>query len=140
MTTENQKILHMALWAAQILLAAVFALTGSLKTFLPPDALFAKLPDLAALPLPFVRFLGVAELAAALGLVLPSATRIAPGLTPLAASGVALVMAGALAFHISNGHFAGLPGVVVIGAMACVIAHERSTRARIVPRPVRIES
>lgn len=140
MTTENKKLLHMALWAAQIMLAAVFTLTGGMKTFLPPAVLFAKLPDLAMLPLPLVRFIGIAELAAALGLVLPSATRIAPLLTPLAASGVALVMVGALAFHISKGHLAGLPGVIVIGAIACVVARERSTRARIAPRAVRIDS
>ena len=139
MTTEN-KTLHIALWVAQILLAAVFTLTGSLKTFWPPDALHAKLPDLAALPLPLVRFIGIAELAAAIGLVLPSATRIAPILTPLAASGVALVMAGALAFHVGTGHLAGLPAIVAIGAMACIVARERSTRARIVPRAARIDS
>lgn len=140
MATENitevrhQRLLEIGLWAAQIMLAVVFALTGSLKAFLPAQTLFSKLPDLATLPLPFIRFLGVAELAAAIGLVLPSVTRVAPVLTPLAACGVIFVMGCAAAFHIRDGHMSELPLVVALGVGAFVVARERFTRARIVPR------
>ncbi|HEX2832663.1 MAG TPA: DoxX family protein [Thermoanaerobaculia bacterium] len=128
------KRLSIGLWTAQALLAAVFVATGGMKTLLAPADLFRILPDLASLPLPFVRFLGVAELAAAAGLILPSLTRIAPFLTPLAASGVIVVMVGALVVHVRDGHFAKLPLVLILGALACFVAWGRFTRLRIRPR------
>jgi uncharacterized membrane protein YphA (DoxX/SURF4 family) len=128
------KRLSIGLWAAQAVLAAVFVVTGAMKTFLAPADLFRILPDLARLPLPFVRFLGVAELAAAAGLVLPALTRIAPFLTPVAASGVVVVMIGALAVHVRDGHFAKLPLVLILAALACFVAWGRFKRLRITPR------
>ena len=128
------KRLDIAVWAAQIILAIVFAMTGAMKTFLAPAELFRMLPDLVGSPLPLVRFLGIAELAAAAGLILPALTRIAPFLTPLAASGVVVVMLGAFAFHIHSGHFAKLPLVIVLGTLAGFVAWARVTRARVVRR------
>ena len=127
------KRFHVALWAAQIVLAVVFAMTGAMKTFLPPAELFRMLPDLAGYPLPFVRFLGIAELAAAAGLILPALTRIAPFLTPLAASGVVVVMIGAFVFHVQAGHFAKLAArdrARRAGRFRCLGAiHTRARRA-----------
>lgn len=128
------KRFHVALWAAQIVLAVVFAMVGASKTFLAPAELFRMLPDVAAFPLPLVRFIGIAELAAAAGLILPALTRIAPLLTPLAATGVVIVMLGAFAFHAQAGHFAKLPLVIVLGILAGFVAWARFTRARVVQR------
>jgi len=47
------------------------------------------------LPVEFVRFLGVCEVAGAVGLILPGTVRIRPGLTPLAAAGLVILMIGA---------------------------------------------
>lgn len=121
-----------ALWAAQIILAVVFATTGALKTFLSPADLFRILPDVAGFPLPFIRFVGIAELAAAAGLILPTATRIVPFLTPVAASGVLIVMLGAFVFHARTGHFTKLPLVVVLGALAAFVARGQK-RDRSIP-------
>ena len=131
------KRFHVALWAAQIILAVVFAMTGGMKTFLAPAELFRMLPDVAGFPLPLVRFIGIVELAAAAGLVLPALTRIAPLLTPLAASGVVLVMIGAFVFHVQAGHFAKLPLVIVLGVLAGFVAWARFTRERVVRRELR---
>ena len=58
---------------------------------MPADLLAAQTP----LPIIVVRFIGLCELAGALGLVLPGLLRIAPGLTPLAAAGLVVLMIGA---------------------------------------------
>jgi len=46
-----------------------------------------------------VKFIGVVEFLGALGLVLPRLTGIAPGLTPLAATGLAVTMVLAAITH-----------------------------------------
>src|SRR5438445_700238 len=84
------------LWTGQVLLALVFLSTGVMKLITPVDGLLAQMP--IALPGLFVRFLGLAELSAALGLVLPGLFRIGRSLTPLAAKGLVLIMAGATVY------------------------------------------
>ena len=120
--------LNKAAWAAQIALAFIFALAGGFKAFVAPAALLAKAPDLAALPLPFVRFIGIAELAAAAGLILPSLTRIAPKLTPLAALCVLPILAGAFVVDLRSGHLASLMLVIVCAALAVFVARARLPR------------
>jgi hypothetical protein len=85
--TASRK-LSIGLWTAQALLAALFLMTGSMKLFMPADLLAAQTP----LPIALVRFIGLCEAAGALGLVLPGLLRIAPGLTPLAAAGLVVLM------------------------------------------------
>src|SRR5438067_13293228 len=72
-----------ALWIVQVLLALVFLFAGGVKLVVPFEELAAGMP--IALPEWFVRFIGVAEVLGALGLILPGLVRIRPGLTPLAA-------------------------------------------------------
>jgi hypothetical protein len=50
-----------------------------------------------------IRFIGIAEVFGALGLILPAALRILPILTPLAAIGLAIIMSLATALHASKG-------------------------------------
>ena len=75
-------------------------------------------PWIAALPPALVRFIGFAELAAALGLVLPAATRILPWLTPVAAVGLALIMLLAIPFHIARGEANVIGLHIVVSALA----------------------
>jgi tellurite resistance protein TehA-like permease len=72
------------LWIIQTLLALLFLFTGGVKLVLPLEVLTEQSP----LPGWFVRFIGVAEVLGAIGLILPGLLRIQPGLTPLAACGV----------------------------------------------------
>ena len=82
------RTLSIALWTLQALLAAIFLMTGSMKLLLPADVLAAQTP----LPIALVRFIGVCELAGALGMLLPGLLRIGPSLTPLAAAGLVVLM------------------------------------------------
>ena len=84
---------------------------------------------IAELPRPFWLFLGVAEVLAAVGLMLPGITRILPWLVPSAAAGVMVVMIAATLWHIAGAEYSSAPITLVLLAMATFTAHGRSTRA-----------
>src|SRR5919206_300575 len=83
-----------ALWTIQGLLALIFLLAGGMKLAMPAEELAAAMA--LPLPIPFVRFIGVCEVLGALGLVLPGIFRIRTDLTPLAATGLVVLMIGAV--------------------------------------------
>jgi uncharacterized membrane protein YphA (DoxX/SURF4 family) len=123
--------LRIALWSAQIVLAIVFALAGGMKVATPAAELAKMAPGF---PPAFIRFIGIAELAGAIGIILPALTRIAPFLTPLASSGFVIVMVSAAVLHLVRGQFGELAVVVVLGALAYFVAWGRFKRAPIAPR------
>lgn len=125
--------LNIGLWAAQIVLGAMFTMAGAMKTFTPIDQLAETLPWVAELP-GLVRFIGVSELAGGLGLILPAALRIRPGLTPLAALGLLIIMILAAGFHAVQGEWMSLPVNVVLGGLAAFVLWGRTTKAPIHPR------
>lgn len=131
---ESHKKLQYGLWTAQVLLAVVFALTGFMKLTISDADLARALPVGGLISLGLIRFIGVAEVAGAIGLVLPSATRILPILTPLAAGALALVMALAALLHASRGEIGSVLGVLVLGALALFIVWGRTIRAPIPAR------
>ncbi|MEZ4301324.1 MAG: DoxX family protein [Polyangiaceae bacterium] len=128
------RALHISLWVAQILLALVFGMAGAMKTFTPLADLAKSMPLAAIAPAALVRFIGISELAGALGLILPAATRIKPWLTPLAAGALFVVMVLAIGFHASRGEMQALPVNVVLGALAAFVAWGRFKRAPVEPR------
>src|SRR5262245_9248240 len=73
------------LWTIQGLLALLFLFAGVMKLVMPIEMLTKD----TTLPGLFLRFIGVAEVLGALGLILPGLLRIRPGLTPFAAAGLA---------------------------------------------------
>ena len=79
-------------------------------------------------------FIGVAEILAAAGLILPSLTRILPALTALAAAGLMLVMASASLFHLFRGETASAISAVVILLLVSVVAYTRWKVAPIAAR------
>ena len=123
--------LRIALWSAQIVLAIVFALAGGMKVSTPAAELAKMTPGF---PLALLRFIGIAELAGAIGIILPALTRIAPVLTPLASSGFVIVMASAGVLHLVRGEFGELAMVIVLGALAYFVAWGRFKRAPIARR------
>lgn len=122
------KILNIALWAAQLLLAIAFGMAGFLKSTQPIDALAPQMEWVAAVPVWLVRLIGVSELAGAAGLVLPALTRIKPALTPLAAAGLVAVMVLASLFHVTRGELGALPVNAVLGGIAAFIAWGRHSK------------
>jgi uncharacterized membrane protein YphA (DoxX/SURF4 family) len=130
----SHKPLRIALWIAQAMLAAVFGMAGCTKIATPIAQLWATMSWAASVPEALVRFIGTAELLGAIGLVLPAATRIAPRLTPLAATGLLVVMVLASMLHISRGEWDMLPITGALGAIAAFVAWGRSQAAPIAPR------
>jgi uncharacterized membrane protein YphA (DoxX/SURF4 family) len=128
------KGLHIALWVAQVVLAAMFGMAGVMKSTAPISELAAQMGWPGVLPPALVRFIGVSELAGAIGLVLPAATRIRPQLTPLAAAGLALVMVLAALFHVARAEWGALPFNFGLGALAAFVAWGRWKKAPIRPR------
>ena len=83
--------MHITLWVVQVLLAVVFLMTGAMKAFMPLNEVAKTMRWVPDVPVGLVRFIGLAELAGALGLILPSVTKIQPKLTSLAAVGLGVV-------------------------------------------------
>src|SRR5689334_24865937 len=115
-----------ALWAAQVFLAALFLFAGGYKLVVPIAAMTKGIPLSGA----FLRFIGVAEVAGALGLILPGLFRIRLVLTPLAAAGLVIIMAGAVGVTMATAGAAqaAMPGIVGLLA-AAVSAGRWSERA-----------
>jgi uncharacterized membrane protein YphA (DoxX/SURF4 family) len=92
--------MNLALWICQGVLAAVFLVSGTLKSSQSKERMLATgQTGVVFFPLPVIRVVAALELAAVAGLVLPGLTGVAPGLTPAAAIGLGVVMVGAAASH-----------------------------------------
>ena len=125
--------MNYALWIVQGLLAALFLFAGGTKLILPIDVLTSMgSPNQIPLPGWFVRFIGVAEVLGALGLILPGLLHIRPGLTPLAAIGLVIIMIGATVITLAGGDVAPAPIPLVVGLLSAFVAYGRW---RLVRRP-----
>jgi hypothetical protein len=131
--------MRVTLWVVQLLLAMWALLAGVNHALRPLDeaarAAPWAAPWAALVPPALVRVVGWSELAAGLGLVLPAATRILPGLTPLAAAGLATIMALAIPFHVMRGEANVIGLHIAVIALCFFVAWGRLGRAPILPRP-----
>lgn len=126
--------MKITLWILQVLLAAAFGMAGAMKLATPIDELVANGMAFAA-DFPWMaRLAGGAEVLGAIGLILPAATRIKPGLTPLAAASLGLVMLLALVLHLVRGEIAGLGAPAVLMTLSLFVAWGRWKKAPITPR------
>jgi len=114
-----------ALWIVQGLLALLFLFAGGMKLVLPLEKLTGPVP----LPGLFIRFIGVAEVLGAIGLILPGLLRIRPGLTPLAAAGLVIIMIGATVITLAGGDVAAALLSLVVGLLSAFVAYGRWRRA-----------
>jgi uncharacterized membrane protein YphA (DoxX/SURF4 family) len=112
---------RLLLWTIQGALALLFLFAGFTKLAAPSEALAQQSP----LPPLFLKFIGLAELTGALGLVLPGVLRVWRRLTSLAAAGLVIIMVGATATTISAGAIG--PAVVpaVVGLLSAFVAYKR---------------
>ena len=117
----NSKKIGALLWTLQGLLAALFLFAGAMKLIVPLEALVAQ----SSLPGWFLLFIGVAEVLGGLGLILPGLVHIQTRLTPLAAAGLVIIMFGATALTVADGHVAPAVMPLVIGILAAFIAYGR---------------
>ncbi|CAN5816224.1 DoxX family protein [soil metagenome] len=130
---SSGKGLRIALWIAQVLLALAFGASGLMKLVTPIAELAKSMPWIADMPA-LIRFIGTSELLGAIGLILPSATRVLPKLTVAAAIGLVVVMILAAGFHFSRGEADHTPVNFVLGGVAAFIAWGRWKKAPISPR------
>ncbi|SNS13479.1 DoxX-like family protein [Geodermatophilus pulveris] len=115
-----------ALWIVQGLLALVFGGSGIVKATRDRKRLFDDgITWVEDFPEAAVKAIGVLEIVAAVGLVLPALTGIAPVLTPLAAAGIGVLMAGAGVVHFRRGEFAFIGVVGVLFGAAVFVAWGR---------------
>ena len=99
---RQSKTMHIALWVAQVILAALFIM-GAVMKFMPIEKIAALMPWTGQLSELVVRLLGVIDLLGAVGLILPGLLRIQPQLTGWAAVGIIALMVCAIIFHVSRG-------------------------------------
>jgi len=109
----------------QALLALMFGMVGviNLTTEPPPD-----------MPEALLRVIGVAEVAGALGMLLPGILRIKTWLTPLAAVGLFVIMVLAFGHHATRAEWMSVPMDVVLGALAAFVAWGRFKKAPLAGR------
>jgi hypothetical protein len=117
---------NVTLWVVQGLLAALFLFAGGMKLVLPIEAMAGPV----ALPGLLLRFIGVAEVLGAVGLILPGLLRIHAELTPVAAAGLLIIMIAATVITAMGGTIA--PAVVpfIVGVLAASVAYGRTRSAR----------
>ncbi|MBL9005259.1 MAG: DoxX family protein [Myxococcales bacterium] len=131
-TASPERGLHIALWVAQALLAVGFGMAGLMKLTTPYQQLVSSQAWAQSMPEALLRFIGLSEVAGALGVILPAATRIKPILTPIAAVGLVIIMILAAGVHLLHGE----PPLanVVLGALAALVAWGRLKRVPILSR------
>jgi len=115
------------LWIVQGVLAVMFLLAGVPKLVMSAEQMAA--PGPIQLPVAFIRFIGVCEILGAIGMILPGVTGIKPGLTPLGAAGLVIIMIGATVVNIVDGPAPAAIITVVLGAMAAFVVYGRWLRA-----------
>ena len=115
--------LNIVLWVLQVLLGLLFVWAGGMKLVMTLEQMAGPVP----LPGWFLRFIGVVELLGGIGLILPGLLRIRPGLTPLAAAGLVIVMIGAVGITLAGGgKTAGMAVIpAVTGLLTAFIAYGR---------------
>jgi len=129
---KKSKVLPVALWIAQALLAALYVGTGLFKLVTPVATLAGLWPWAGEYPA-LVRATGIIDLAGGLGLVLPALTRRRPGLMVLSAAGCALLQVGAIVFHVARGEGANTPFNFAVLALTLFVLWGRRAKAPVQP-------
>ena len=111
------------LWILQALLGALFVFAGGIKLVTPVEEMMKQMP--IGLPGWFVLFTGVVELLGGIGLILPRLLGIRPGLTPLAAAGLVIVMIGATVYTLAAGLIGSALMPLVVGVLCAYVAYGR---------------
>jgi uncharacterized membrane protein YphA (DoxX/SURF4 family) len=107
--------MNIAIWVFQVIVGLAFIMAGFMKVTQPIPILAKNMAWVNSFSQPFVRFIGVMEFLGGIGLILPAATGIIPWLTIVAAAGLAIVMAGAVVYHLQRNEFPQLtPSAVLL--------------------------
>ena len=124
------KVLTIALWIFQVLLAVTFIWAGGMKLFRPNELPWLWVKENPEL----VTISGIFDLLAGFGLTLPSLLRIQPKMTIYAAYGTIALMISAIIFHIIRGEENQIGFNIFILLSAIFIAWGRQKKAPIEPK------
>lgn len=116
--------MNIVLWVLQILMGLYFIGIGIMHFIIP-----AGLPPMMSWMYelsPALHWVsGIAEILGGLGLILPGLFRIQTRLTWMAAYGLALVMVGAMVYHVTRGETANLFTNIVLFLIVAFIGYGR---------------
>jgi uncharacterized membrane protein YphA (DoxX/SURF4 family) len=121
---SSECLMNMVLWIIAGLLAAAFAASGAMK--LAPSK---GEPAASGMTEDFspgvIKMIGALEVLAAVGLILPAALDIAPAFVPLAATGLVLLMIGAMVTHTRHKEYQIIGVNVILLLLAAAVAWGR---------------
>jgi putative oxidoreductase len=114
--------MNIALWIAQILLAGLYGMAGSMKT-MQVVKVREMMPWSKDRTDGFIRFVGTSELLGALGVILPILTGILAWLTPVAAIGLTIIqLLAILQEHLPKKEYNVIPMNIVLLALSAFVA------------------
>ena len=117
--------MNTTIWIIQGLIAAFFLVPGIRKAFFSKEKLMELHilePGASVMP---QRFIGSVELLGVVGIIIPLLTGIMPILTPIAATGLSLTMAGAFLFHLKHKEYKTLPVLAIVLLLSVIVAWYR---------------
>ncbi|MCU1411643.1 MAG: DoxX family protein [Rhodoglobus sp.] len=114
-----------AVWIVSGLVALLYLMAGGRKVTTAEAKLPATFPFVEATGVPLLRVIGALEVLGAVGVIVPAATGILPILTPIAATGLALIMVAAIVFHVRRGELKSLPFNIVLLVLPAFVAVAR---------------
>jgi putative oxidoreductase len=129
LTPKRWRLIHIALWTVQIILAAIFSIVGFEKISTPMVDLAGEMPWVTEFSGGAVFLIGTAEFIGSIGLILPSALKFKPQLTVLASYCLCTLMIIAGGFHISRAEYAVTLWNFILAILSCFIAWGRSKKA-----------
>jgi hypothetical protein len=110
------------LWVLQVFLGLFMAVASGLPKLIIP---VEQLPMPIRIPGPLLVFIGLAEIAGGLGLILPGLVKIRPGLTPLAAAGLSLIAIGGMVYQLMAGEPGNAVFALVIAGLCAFVGYGR---------------
>ena len=117
--------MDIGLWVVQGLLAVMFLMVGIAKLTKSKEELAERLDWVEDFSEGTIKFIGSVEILAAIGLILPGLTGIAPILVPIAATGLVVTQIGAVIVHVRRSEPKMIIGNVVLIALALFVAWGR---------------
>lgn len=125
--------MNKVLWVLQVVFGVYFVGVG-VSHFIVPDGLPAMMEWMYDLSDTLHLVSGTAEILGGLGLILPAVTRIQPRLVPLAAIGLAIVMASAVVWHINREEYQQIGFNVFLVLIMLFVAWGRGKAHPITPK------
>lgn len=131
---KTDQAIHILLWVAQVVVAGMFVMAGFTKVSMPIPEVIANVPALEGMAGGLIRFIGISELLGAIGMIVPTLTRIQPKLTAYAGAGLATIMVLAAVVHGTRGEFSMIAMNLVLGALALFVTWGRLKKAPVLPK------